>query len=274
MSQHDPKRKGNARAHGPRGAADARMTLSQHLAELRRRLFWSAVAIAIGALGGYVASDFLLDLLRSPLKQVGGPNVALNFTDITGAFDLRIQIAITTGLIVASPVWVYQILAFIVPAMEKRGRRRTFAAVTGITPLFVGGAIAGAYVLPHIVVLMASFAQNGTSLFLDAKGYVDFALKLMLITGVAFVLPAVLVVANLAGVISGAAILRGWRLAAIGITGFTAIATPAADVLSMLLLALPMVVLYFAACAFSILHDRRAARALTAETHAEERITI
>jgi sec-independent protein translocase protein TatC len=116
--------------------------------------------------------------------------------------------------------------------------------------------------MPHIVLLMTGFAPAATSSYLDASAYFDFVLKLTLVTGVAFVLPLFIVLLNFAGVVSGQAITHSWRWALIGICLFTAIATPAADVLSMLLLAAPMLALYAAACGITLLNDRRRRRRL------------
>jgi sec-independent protein translocase protein TatC len=97
---------------------------------------------------------------------------------------------------------------------------------------------------------------------LDARAYYDFVMKLVLAVGVGFVLPVFLVLLNFTGVISGVAIIRGWRFAVLAVFVFTAITTPAADIASMFLLALPMLALYLAAAGVSILHDRRSTRAL------------
>lgn len=118
--------------------------------------------------------------------------------------------------------------------------------------------------MPHIVELMTGFAPGFTSSYLDANAYFDFVLKLSLVTGVAFVLPLLIVLLNFASVVSGKAVTHAWRWALIGICLFTAIATPAADVLSMLLLAAPMLALYIAACGITLLNDRRRQRRLEA----------
>jgi sec-independent protein translocase protein TatC len=107
---------------------------------------------------------------------------------------------------------------------------------------------------------MTSFAPSADSTIITAKTYFDFVLKLVLVVGVAFVLPVFLVLLNFAGVISAKSILKSWRVAILLIVLFTAIATPAADILSMFLLAIPMVLLYFAAAGITWLHDRRKAK--------------
>ena len=106
------------------------------------------------------------------------------------------------------------------------------------------------------------FGAERASAFIDARSYVDFVLKLMLATGIAFVLPVVLVLLNRVGVVSGRSLLRAWRWALVTVFAFTALATPSADVLSMFLLALPMIGLYFAAVGMSLLHDRRARQSI------------
>jgi len=127
-------------------------------------------------------------------------------------------------------------------------------------PLFLAGCYAGWFVLPHIVELMLGFTPAAAANFLDATTYYDFVLKLVLAVGVAFVLPVFLVLLNFVGVLSAAAIIKAWRVAILVIVLFTAIATPAADIVSMFVLAIPMVVLYFAAYGVAWLHDRRAAK--------------
>ena len=122
--------------------------------------------------------------------------------------------------------------------------------------------------LPHIVEIMYSFVPAGATTFYETKTYLDFVLKLVLATGIAFVLPVFLVLLNFVGVLQARTILKGWRWAILAITIFTAIATPAADVISMILLAIPMIILYFAAVGVALWHDRgvaRRAQALEAE---------
>ena len=241
------------------------MSLGQHLVELRKRLFRGALAILAGTVGGWFLYDLIWPLVTRPITQIaaaqGADNdqvatVALNYTGITGAFDVRFQVAIAVGLVISSPIWLYQVFAFLVPGLTGREKRYTFGFFFSAVPLFLGGILAGWFVLPHIVQLMYTFVPAGSTTFYDTKYYLDFVLKLVLATGVAFVLPVFLVLLNFIGILQGRTILKGWRWAILAITIFTAIATPAADVMSMILLAIPMVVLYFAAVGVALLHDR------------------
>jgi sec-independent protein translocase protein TatC len=239
------------------------MSLGGHLVELRKRLYVSAIFIVAGAVIGWFLSDFILNQLREPVFMVGIDQsrvATLNYDSITGAFDLKLQIAFTVGLIISSPFWLYQIWAFFMPGLTKKESKYTLGFFFSAIPLFIAGCAAGWYVYPHIVVLMTSFAPSEDATILTAKGYFDFVLKLVIVVGIAFVLPVFLVLFNFAGLISAKRILKSWRIAVLLIALFTAIATPAADILSMFVLAIPMVLLYFLAAGIAWLHDRRVAK--------------
>lgn len=243
------------------------MSLGQHFIELRKRLFYSALAIVVCSVAGWFLSPYVLDALRAPVLQMAGADhrqASLNFANITGAFDLKLTITITVGVIISSPVWLFQVWAFIVPALVRKEKLYALGFLLTAIPLFLAGCFAGYYVLPHIVQVMTSFIAQQDSSIIDAKTYYDFVLKLVLAVGVAFVLPVFLVLLNFVGVLSANAIIKSWRVAIILIVLFTAIVTPAADVISMLLLAIPMILLYLAACAVTYFHDRRAAKRLAA----------
>ncbi len=240
---------------------EGRMSLGHHLLELRKRLFRSALGIVVGGVVGFLLSEPILSLLQEPIERIAeSRNASLNFDTITGAFDLRMQIAIYVGIIISSPVWLYQVFAFIVPGLTSKEKRYTFGFFFSAVPLFLAGCAAGFFVFPHIVELLAGFAPSDTASIFQAKYYVDFATKLVLAVGIAFVLPVFVVLLNFMGVLSARSILKGWRVAILLITIFCAIATPAADVSTMFLLAIPMVLLYFAAAGVAWMHDRSAAR--------------
>lgn len=238
------------------------MPLIEHLLELRRRAMWAALGVLVAAIGGWVLSDSILDLLAAPILAAGGPErlAQLNFTSVTSAFDVRLKIAIVAGIVASSPIWLYQVFAFLTPAFTRTEKKYVFGFFFSAVPLFLGGCAAGFLVIPHIVALMVGLAPQNAASLLDGAMYLDFTLRLMLVIGIAFVLPVFLVLLNFAGVISGKAILKAWRVAILVITLFTAMATPSADVISMLLLALPMVLLYFVAVAVALTHDRRVAK--------------
>jgi sec-independent protein translocase protein TatC len=245
------------------------MSLGQHLIELRKRLFRSALAILLATVVGWFLADLVWNALREPIITIAkAHNATINYSNITSAFDLKIQIALTVGVVLSSPFWLYQIFAFLVPGLTGKEKRYTFGFFFTAVPLFLAGCAAGWFVLPHIVVLLTSFVPTEDASFIEAKDYLGFVLKLVLAIGVAFVLPVFIVLLNFIGILSARGILKAWRVAILLICVFTAIATPAADVMSMFLLAIPMVVLYFMAVGVAFWHDavaQRKARSVDSE---------
>lgn len=253
---------------------ERRMSFGDHLRELRKRLFLAAAGLIAGTVGGWFLSPIIWDALREPviaIAQTQSRSAVITYPTITGAFDLKLEMSIMIGAIISSPIWLYQIFAFLVPGLTRKERRYTFAFFFTAVPLFLAGCTAGWLVLPRIVEVLTSFVPHQDTSFLTATDYFNFALKLILATGVAFVLPVFIVLLNFMGIFSAKGILGAWRVAFLLIAVFAAIATPAADVLSMFLLALPMVVLYFGAWFVALIHDRRAEKRLTA---AEESFAV
>ena len=240
---------------------DRRMSLGAHLVELRRRLMIAAIARVVGMVLAFIVADPIIHFITEPIRLItekrGDDFSALNFSTVTSAFDMRMRIALSIGLFASAPVWLWQIWAFIMPGLTRKEVRYTIGFVAAAVPLFLGGCYLGVMIMPHIIELMWSFTPEGGTNFYAAQDYYDFIFKLMLVIGVSFVLPVFLVALNFAGIMSGRAILKGWRVAIIIATVFAALATPAADVVSMLMLAGILIVLYFAAAGLSLLFDRR-----------------
>jgi sec-independent protein translocase protein TatC len=241
---------------------ERRMSLAEHLIELRRRLTISAVAILIGAIGGFFVAEKVIDLLIEPINAVAEDrNIRLTYTMLTEQIDLMFQIAFVLSILATSPIWLYQVLAFFVPGLTRRERKYTLGFLFTAVPMFLGGGFVGLLIFPHMVALLTGFSSNALATTnLSARPYYDFVIKLVLAVGVAFVLPVFLVLLNFLGVISAKAILKGWRVAILIITVFCATATPATDLVSMFILAVPMVLLYFAAAGVALWHDRGVAK--------------
>jgi sec-independent protein translocase protein TatC len=248
-------------------ARDRSMSLAAHLIELRKRFGRAAGAIILGAIAGWFLADFVMNAIREPViaaaKQQGHVAV-LNFDSVTGAFDLKIQIAGVVGLLISSPIWLYQIWAFFVPALTRKELKYAFGFFFSAVPLFLAGCAAGWYVIPRIVLLLQSFVPGQDASILKATDYFSFVLKLTVVVGIAFVLPVFVVLLNFVGVLSARSIVRSWRVALIAITLFSALATPSVDIVSMFVLAVPMAGLFLAAAGIAVLHDRRAAKVAAA----------
>jgi sec-independent protein translocase protein TatC len=244
------------------------MSLGAHLVELRNRLIISAIAIAVGLIAGWLLHPLVWNVLREPMEAIAeetGRTAQIMYTDISSGFDLAVQISFFIAVLIASPVWLYQIWAFVVPGLKRKEKWYAVGFLGTAVPLFLLGVYAGWTVLPNIVRLMATFQPDEDVFSMDARKYLDFTVKLLLAVGIGFVMPVFLVLLNFIGVLRGSAILKSWRLAILCIILFAGIATPAADLMSMFLLAAPIVVLYFLAAGIAILHDRRADRKRAAE---------
>lgn len=257
-----PKTKSKAKKSRKRDP-DGRMRLAEHLIEFRNRLIIAAIGIVLGMVGGFLLTDWVFNLMAAPIHDIAetrGRTADLNFQSVTGAFDLRLQISLGLGVILSSPVWLYQIWMFIVPGLKKNERWYAIGFVGTAIPLFLAGVWVAWMLMPRIVEVMVSFAPDDSSSLISAGDYYKLIMTLCIAVGIAFVLPVVLVMLNFAGVITGSAILKGWRTAVLLVALFAAMATPSADVLSMFFLMAPMLGLYFLAVGIAMINDRRRAK--------------
>jgi len=240
------------------------MPLLDHLRELRQRLFVSVVAIVIASIVAGLFYDQLLALLQNPFEDSVRPlaeeqdiNAELTINTVSGPFTLLLKVSVVAGVVAASPIWLYQLWAFIVPGLHRNERRwsMVFGAVAG--PLFITGVLIGYYVLPKGINILISFTPDEVSNLVELSGYLSFVLRMLLVFGVAFEIPLFVVLLNLAGVVSGRQLgeHRPWII--IGTFIFAAIATPSTDPVSMLFLALPMTLLFFISEIIARLVDRR-----------------
>jgi sec-independent protein translocase protein TatC len=239
------------------------MPLGEHLRELRTRLLVSAAAVAAGAVGGWFVYEPLFNYLQAPLLRVARENhitANINFADVTSSFNLRVKLAIYLGIVIGSPVWLYQLWAFVVPGLTKKERRVSLIFVAAAVPLFLGGIFVAWLVVPNAVAFFASFAPEGSSVLTNADTYLTFVTRTMLAFGIAFLLPLFLVALNYIGVISGKTLAKGWRIAIFVIFVFAAVASPTPDAISMLVLAFPMCGLYLAAVWVAVMIDRSRSR--------------
>lgn len=234
------------------------MSLGAHLIEFRNRFLKAAIAIAVGLIAGWYLSDWVWDVLRQPMieLQINGKTALIQHTDVTSGFDTKVQISLFIAILIASPVWLYQIWAFIVPGLTRKERWYAIGFLGTAMPLFLAGIYAGWLVLPNIVRLMAVFQPQEDAFQITARSYLDLTIKLLLAIGAGFVMPVLLVLLNFLGILRGSSILKSWRLAVLGIVLFAGLATPAADLMSMFMLATPIIVLYFIAAGIALWHDR------------------
>lgn len=237
------------------------MTLFEHLAELRSRLFKAVIAIVLGTIGAWFFKDQLFDLMADPLNSAvsslndekPGLDVKLNLASITTPLMLFLKISLVAGLIVTCPVWLYQLWAFVVPGLRSNERKWTRVFVGAAAPLFVAGIAVGYYVIPKGFEVLLGFTPEsvdtaaGVVNIIRADELMSQMLRILLVFGVGFLLPVAVVLLNLVGVLSARRLAK-WRAGIVfGIFVFAAVATPSVDPITMLFLAGPMCVLFLAA---------------------------
>ncbi len=246
--------------------ARAQMPLREHLRELRRRLVISLLAIALGAVVGWIYYVQIFDVISRPIQDVvaqaaaEGRDVRLVVAGVTDAFMLQVKVAVMAGLVLASPVWIYQLWAFVTPGLHARERRWVYAFVVLSVPLFLGG-VALAYVLmPKGLEVLLGFTPQNVGNYLPVDRYLSFFLRMVVVFGIGFLTPLFIVGLNMVGILSGKRLASAWRYIIFGVFVFAAVATPTGDPITMLLLATPVMLLVGAAVVFSLLNDRRRRR--------------
>jgi sec-independent protein translocase protein TatC len=172
-----------------------------------------------------------------------------------------------TGILLSSPVWIYQVWAFITPALHRKEKRTAVFFALIATPLFLTGSTLAYLILPNAVSILLGFTPDNLDNLVRFDEYLDFVLRLILIFGLAFILPLFLVALNLLGIISGKTILRPWRVAVFSCFLFTAAFTPTPDPITMTLLAIPLCLIYFLSGLFALLVDRRRDRSNSNESN-------
>ncbi len=256
----------------PSGAAGGTMPLVEHLRELRSRLTRAVIAIAVFTILGLVFYASILNFLTHPYNEMRpllereGIDTQLIITGVGGAFQYQLKISLVFGLLASSPFWLWQIWAFVLPALHRHEKRWALLLAGTGAPLFIGGAALAYVVLPKAMEILIGFVPDGFGSLVTGAEYFDFIVKMMLVFGVAAEIPLVVVLLNRLGLVSAKqlASARPWTI--IGIFVFAAIATPTTDPLTMLFLAVPMTILYLISEVIAKLTDRRRGRERVDET--------
>ena len=245
---------------------DARMTLAEHLHELRRRLVISALAVVAGTGVMFGFHHWLLRILTHPYCHLPASyrydktHCTLIVTGVLDAFTVTLKLSLYAGLIVSSPIWLWQLWRFITPGLYANERRYAVAFVGTSVALFTTGAVIAYFTLATGLRFLLGFATGGITSLLTFDSYLSYVVAIVLVFAVSFEFPLLIVMLNLAGVLTYARLRRWSRVIVFAVFVFAAVATPSQDPFTMLALAVPMCGLYGLAVGFAFLHDRRVAR--------------
>ena len=258
----------------PPATPDGVMSLADHLRELRYRLMVAAFAIvAVSGLSAIWYNELYLVLMRPYLVAVdmlkqSNPNLTSStvISGVSTPFILALQVCMVAGLVLSSPVWLYQLWAFIVPALMAKEKKYALGFLSAAIPLFLFGVLVGYYILPQGISVMLSFTPSSIPItnLLEVDAFLKLTLQLMVIFGLGFLMPVVVVGVNLIGLVSAKQLAKARTYVIFGTFVFGAAATPSTDPFSMLALAVPMTLLYLLAEVVCRFNDRRKARTAAA----------
>ncbi len=262
----------------PEGGPDGTMSLMDHLRELRYRVTVSLVAIIIAAVASGAFYNQLVRFVTVPFETVkamvldstnGSAQVVLTAQNVMSPFMLAIISCFVAGILIASPVWLYQVWAFFAPALLKNEKKYVLSFVGAATPLFVAGMLVGYWVWPRGAAIMIGFTPQGFDIqnLLDMTDFLQKQLSIMIIFGISFMLPLLLVMLNLAGIVHGFQLARYRKFVFLGAVILAAVVTPTPDAFTLLALVVPVMLLYVVAELICRLIDKR--RGITAESLAE-----
>lgn len=224
--------------------ADERLTIVEHLDELRRRLVVSLVALALAFVGAYLLRDQIIELLKAPLPSEDGEESVLITLSPTEPFFTVLKVSIWAAIIVALPIWLYQLYAFVIPAVGAQSRRAMLTVVAGVSALFAAGVAFGYFVvLPVALNFLLNFGDDLFVSQLRAGEYFAFVMTMLLASGMMFEIPVAMLAFARMGIASADLYRRQWRVAVVIIAALAAI-LPGGDPFSMFLLMIPQLMLY------------------------------
>lgn len=249
------------------------MPLVEHLRELRNRLAKGLLGIVVVTIVAAFFYKGIIEFFTDPvLKSVGcessfaelakkedGTCARIVLNGLLTPFTLALKVSLMAGVVLASPVWLYQLWAFVAPGLHKHEKKYSLAFVGAGFPLFLAGGFFAYKTLPTMARVLLDFSPGGVDNQLPLDELLDLITRMVVVFGLSFELPLLLVMLNFGGIITGKRMLGWWRGMIMGITVFAAVATPSTDPMTMLMLAGPIWLLYFVAAGISLLNDRRKA---------------
>lgn len=245
-------------------SADGRMALSDHLRELRARVLKSALILLLGFVTAMLFYHQLLHLVVGPYNHardlLGADRTAIITSGPAGGFMLYFKLCGLATLIGTSPLWLYQIWAFVLPGLHAHERKWSYVFMSIAGPLFLVGVALGYVTFPKGLQILIGFTPEGVNNLVEFNDYLSFFSRTLLVFGIAFEIPVFVVLLNLAGIVKGRQLgaYRPWII--VGTFVFAAAATPSTDPFTMTFMAVPMVLLFLVSEVIARLNDRRRGR--------------
>jgi sec-independent protein translocase protein TatC len=220
------------------------LTILEHLQELRRRLIVAAIAVVLAVIFSLIFTRQLLEWLTAPAHD-SVEDVQIIFTDPVGYWAAYFRVALLAGIAISMPVLVYEVLAFVGPGLTRAERRWLYPVVLGASLAFVAGAAFAYYIeLPPALRFLLNSGE-GIKPFINITSYIDFTTRLMLVTGLVFELPLLVMGLAKLHIVSTRKLIGWWRYALVLAFVVSAVVTPSIDPITQTLVAAPMIVLYF-----------------------------
>lgn len=211
-----------------------------HLRELRTRLIWCLVALAIASAASFFLFDYIMAALKAPAGQIN-----LVFIEVTEGVSVYMKVCLVAGAILASPFIIYQTLMFILPALTRREKKMVLLLLPWVTFMFLGGVAFGYFVLiPPATQFLLSFGESIATPQLRVGNYVTFVARLLLTIGLIFELPVVTTALARMGLVSWRFLARQRRVAIVLAFVLAAVLTPTIDPVNQILVTVPLIILY------------------------------
>jgi sec-independent protein translocase protein TatC len=221
------------------------MSLVDHLAELRKRLFISVLAIVLGAVVGFIVAPDIIRILADPLPEKDGAPYVIQFITLSGSFFNYMKVSFVVGVLIALPVIIYQLWAFVSPGLTEKERRASLPWIPAAITFFLLGTIVAYVTLPYAVQFLTSWTiPDVTAVVPTGEAYYGFVTMIFLLFGAVMEFPIVLVLLAKLGILTVDKLKASRKLVLLGVTIFAVVATPGGDPISPIVMAGTMYVLY------------------------------
>ncbi|GAB3658428.1 twin-arginine translocase subunit TatC [Glycomyces tarimensis] len=259
-----PGREGKRKSKFQR-AADGSMTLMEHLADLRTRLLISVLVILVGTAVGMAFAEQIIKFLSDPYcnssasAAEAGDGATCDFAldSPISHIGLYLKVSLYMALVGTAPVWLYQLWAFIAPGLHRNERRYAYLFIAIAAPLFLAGAVLAYFVVSHGIQFIMLLQSEELVIILNLESYINFYIAVMMVFGIGFEFPLIMLMLNVLGLVTAKRMLGWWRIVVLMSFVFTAVFTPTPDPFGMTALAICMLILYLAACGVAHLNDKR-----------------